>query len=151
MPALCIGTDLSPEELRSLAKAERDARVARRMLAIANALSGMSREAATPSSTPPAALGSASSASKGASPRSAHIHASLKSMLRLGGIIFYPGPQASCDVAAAAEHLGERTRAVADAAPCGCALDREPTTHESRAHKSHHLANELDCRVSERE
>jgi transposase len=49
MPALCIGTDLSPEELRSLAKAERDARVARRMLAIANALSGMSREAAAQS------------------------------------------------------------------------------------------------------
>ena len=46
MPALSIATDLSPEELRSLARAERDARVARRMLAIANALSGMSREVA---------------------------------------------------------------------------------------------------------
>lgn len=46
MPALSIATDLSSGELRSLAKAERDARVARRMLAIANALSGMSREAA---------------------------------------------------------------------------------------------------------
>ena len=46
MPALAIRTDRSPEELRSLAKAERDARVARRMLAIANALSGLSRAAA---------------------------------------------------------------------------------------------------------
>lgn len=46
MPALAIRTDRSPEELRTLAKAERDARVARRMLAIANALSGMRREAA---------------------------------------------------------------------------------------------------------
>jgi transposase len=46
MAALAIRTDRSPEELRSLAKAERDARIARRMLAIANALSGMSREAA---------------------------------------------------------------------------------------------------------
>lgn len=46
MPALCIATDLSSEELRWLAKTERDARVSRRMLAIANALSGMSREAA---------------------------------------------------------------------------------------------------------
>ncbi len=49
MPALAIRTERSPEELRSLAKAERDARVARRMLAIANALSGMSREAAAQS------------------------------------------------------------------------------------------------------
>jgi transposase len=46
MPALAIRTDLSAEELRSLAKAERDARVARRMLALANALSGMNRAAA---------------------------------------------------------------------------------------------------------
>jgi transposase len=49
MPALAIRTDRSPGELRSLAKAERDARVARRMLAVANALSGMSREAAAQS------------------------------------------------------------------------------------------------------
>ena len=49
MPALAIRTDRSPEELRLLAKAERDARVARRMLGIANALSGMSREAAAQS------------------------------------------------------------------------------------------------------
>jgi transposase len=46
MPALAIRTDRSAEELRPLAKGERDARVARRLLAIANALSGMSREAA---------------------------------------------------------------------------------------------------------
>jgi transposase len=46
MSALAIRTDRSAEELRALTKAERDARVARRMLAIANALSGMSREAA---------------------------------------------------------------------------------------------------------
>jgi hypothetical protein len=43
---------LSSEELRSLAKTERDARVARRMLAIANALSGMSRKAAVPEHAP---------------------------------------------------------------------------------------------------
>jgi len=43
---LPIREDHSPEELRSVAKAERDVRVARRLLAIANALSGMSREAA---------------------------------------------------------------------------------------------------------
>lgn len=49
MPALAIRTDRSPEELRSLAKGERDARVARRMLAIASALSGMSRAAAAQS------------------------------------------------------------------------------------------------------
>jgi transposase len=46
MAALAIRADRSPEVLRALAKAEHDARVARRLLAIANALSGMSREAA---------------------------------------------------------------------------------------------------------
>lgn len=46
MPALAIREDRSPGELRCLAKAERDVRVARRLLAIANALSGMSRAAA---------------------------------------------------------------------------------------------------------
>jgi transposase len=46
MPALAIREDRSPKELRSLAKTEHDVRVARRLLAIANALSGMSREAA---------------------------------------------------------------------------------------------------------
>jgi hypothetical protein len=37
-------TRSQPVELRKLAKAETDRRVARRMLGIANALSGMSRE-----------------------------------------------------------------------------------------------------------
>jgi transposase len=46
MPALSIRRDRTPAVLRRLAKAEPDARVARRMLAIANALCGMSREAA---------------------------------------------------------------------------------------------------------
>jgi transposase len=46
MAALAVRTDRSPEELWSLAGAERDARMAGRMLAIANALSGLSREAA---------------------------------------------------------------------------------------------------------
>jgi transposase len=50
MPALAIRTDRSPAELRALAKGERDARVARRLLAIANALSGMSRQVAAQSS-----------------------------------------------------------------------------------------------------
>jgi transposase len=44
MAALSIRRDRSPVVLRKLAKAEADARVARRMLGIANALSGMSRE-----------------------------------------------------------------------------------------------------------
>jgi transposase len=44
MAALCIRRDRSPVVLRKLAKAEADARVGRRMLAIANALDGMSRE-----------------------------------------------------------------------------------------------------------
>ena len=43
MPSLPIRSDLSSTELRRLAKAERDGRVSRRMLAIANALDGMSR------------------------------------------------------------------------------------------------------------
>lgn len=46
MAALCIRRDRSPVVLRKLAKVEADARVARRMLAIANALDGMSREEA---------------------------------------------------------------------------------------------------------
>ena len=43
MPALTIRDDVPPVELRRLAKAERDPRVARRLLAIAAALDGMSR------------------------------------------------------------------------------------------------------------
>ena len=43
MPMLAIRSDLSAGELRRLSGRERDARVARRMLAIANALEGMSR------------------------------------------------------------------------------------------------------------
>ena len=43
MPSSPIRSDLSSGELRRLAKGERDARVSRRMLAIANALDGMSR------------------------------------------------------------------------------------------------------------
>ena len=46
MPALMIREDLPPGELRRLAKTERDLRVARRLLAIAAALEGLSREAA---------------------------------------------------------------------------------------------------------
>ena len=46
MAALTIRNDRTPAMLRKLAKAEEDARVGRRMLAIANALDGMSREAA---------------------------------------------------------------------------------------------------------
>lgn len=46
MPALMIREDLPPTALRRLAKVERDLRVARRLLAIAAALDGMSREAA---------------------------------------------------------------------------------------------------------
>jgi transposase len=46
MAALAIRTDLSAEELRGRAKTSSDARMARRLLAIANALSGMSRQAA---------------------------------------------------------------------------------------------------------
>jgi transposase len=46
MKELKIRKDRSPAVLRKLAKAETDARVARRLLAIANALSGMSRAAA---------------------------------------------------------------------------------------------------------
>jgi len=46
MPMLTIRNDLTAEELRRLARRERDARVGRRMLAIANALDGMSRATA---------------------------------------------------------------------------------------------------------
>jgi transposase len=46
MSALMIREDLPAGELRRLAKAERDLRVARRLLAIAAALEGLSREAA---------------------------------------------------------------------------------------------------------
>lgn len=43
MPKLVIRADVPAPELRRLAKAERDGRVSRRLLAIANALDGMSR------------------------------------------------------------------------------------------------------------
>ena len=46
MPALMIREDVPAAELRRLARAEDDLRVARRLLAIAAALEGMSREAA---------------------------------------------------------------------------------------------------------
>ncbi len=46
MAALTIRRDRTPEVLRKLAKSEADARVTRRLLAIANALSGMSRKEA---------------------------------------------------------------------------------------------------------
>ena len=46
MPALAIRSDLPPEALRRLAKLEPDARVARRLLAMANALDGMDRATA---------------------------------------------------------------------------------------------------------
>jgi transposase len=46
MTALSIRKDRTPEVLRKLAKAEANTRVARRLLAIANALSGMNRKAA---------------------------------------------------------------------------------------------------------
>jgi transposase len=46
MPALSIRRDRTPAVLRKLAKSELDARVARRLLAIGNALCGMSRQAA---------------------------------------------------------------------------------------------------------
>ena len=46
MLALSIRRDRTPVVLRKLAKAESDARVSRRILAIANALDGMSREEA---------------------------------------------------------------------------------------------------------
>jgi len=44
MTAISIRKDRSPVALRKLAKVESEARVARRSLAIANALGGMSRE-----------------------------------------------------------------------------------------------------------
>ena len=46
MAALEIRKDRTPTALRKLAKTEADTRVARRILAIANALDGMSREQA---------------------------------------------------------------------------------------------------------
>jgi transposase len=46
MPGLPIKEDVSPAELRRLARREGDGRVGRRLLAIANALDGMSREMA---------------------------------------------------------------------------------------------------------
>ena len=46
MSALSIRRDRTPTVLRKLAKGERDARITRRILAIANALDGMSREEA---------------------------------------------------------------------------------------------------------
>ena len=46
MEKLKIRKDRTPAMLRKLAKAESDVRVARRLLAIANALCGMSRAAA---------------------------------------------------------------------------------------------------------
>ena len=49
MLALSIRRDRTPTVLRKLAKSESDARVARRILAIANALDGMSREEAAQS------------------------------------------------------------------------------------------------------
>src|SRR6516165_5068173 len=49
MLALSIRRDRTPTVLRKLAKSESDARIARRILAIANALDGMSREEAAQS------------------------------------------------------------------------------------------------------
>ena len=46
MSALSIRRDRTPTVLRKLAKGESDARIVRRILAIANALDGMSREEA---------------------------------------------------------------------------------------------------------
>jgi hypothetical protein len=43
MSTLSIRRDRTPTLLRKLAKSEKDARIARRILAIANALDGMSR------------------------------------------------------------------------------------------------------------
>ena len=46
MVAVSIAKERTPEELRALARRERDGRVGARLLALANALGGMSREAA---------------------------------------------------------------------------------------------------------
>ena len=43
MPIVPIRTDRGPQELRGLARRERDGRVRSRLLALANALDGMSR------------------------------------------------------------------------------------------------------------
>ena len=49
MPSLAIKEDRPPSELRRLAKAEKNSRVSRRLLALAAALDGVSREAAAKS------------------------------------------------------------------------------------------------------
>ena len=46
MAGLWIRDDMTPQDLRRLARSEKDTRVARRLLAIAGALEGLSREAA---------------------------------------------------------------------------------------------------------
>jgi hypothetical protein len=46
MLAVPIATERTPAELRATARRERDGRVSGRLLVLANALSGMSREAA---------------------------------------------------------------------------------------------------------
>ncbi len=46
MVAVPIAAERTPAELRALARRERDGRVGARLLALANALGGMSREAA---------------------------------------------------------------------------------------------------------
>ena len=46
MAGLWIRDDMAPQDLRRLARSEKDTRVARRLLAIAGALDGLSREAA---------------------------------------------------------------------------------------------------------
>ena len=50
---LAIRTDLEAAELRRLARRERDGRVAARLIALANALDGMGREAAARSAGNP--------------------------------------------------------------------------------------------------
>ncbi len=46
MVAVPIAAERTPAELRALARRERDGRVSARLLALANALDGMSRDAA---------------------------------------------------------------------------------------------------------
>ena len=46
MAGLWTRDDMAPQDLRRLARSEKDTRVARRLLAIAGALDGLSREAA---------------------------------------------------------------------------------------------------------
>ena len=50
--ALAIRDDISAEELRRLARLEADGRITCRMLALANALDGMSRELAAEQAGP---------------------------------------------------------------------------------------------------